>query len=391
MNKLLMVTTIPDTLCAFLLPFSQHFRAQGWLVDAMACGISASAECVEAFDRVWDVQWSRNPLDPRNLLVAPQIIQEVMQQQQYDIVHVHTPVAAFVTRYALRNLRKQLSAQVVYTAHGFHFYRDGKPLRNAAFLALEKLAANWTDRLVVMNREDEEAAKRYQLISSDRIHYMPGVGVDLQYYNPEAISQAEVERVRRELGLAPETQLLLSVAEFIPRKHPQDVLRAFARLGRSDVCLAFAGDGPLMAEVQELATQLGVQNQVRFLGFRKDIPTLMRAATATVLASEQEGLPRSVMESMCLEVPVIGASIRGIEDLLAEDCGLLVKVGDIAGFTKAIAWVLEHSQEARLMGQRGRKRMANYDLRQVIKLHEALYAKATFTEPVVTKASLAVK
>jgi len=109
MSKLLIVTTIPSTLNAFLLPFAHYFRAQGWRVDAMACGITANTECLQAFDRIWDIQWSRNPLNPINLAVAPGIIQEIVQQEKYDIVHVHTPVAAFVTRYALKNLRKQLN------------------------------------------------------------------------------------------------------------------------------------------------------------------------------------------------------------------------------------------------------------------------------------------
>ena len=111
MNKLLMVTTVPSTLRSFLLPFAAHFRAQGWQVDAMACGVSMSAECQQAFDRVWEVKWSRNPLDPRNLLAAPQVIREIVTREKYNIVHVHTPVAAFVTRFALKDLRAWLSQQ----------------------------------------------------------------------------------------------------------------------------------------------------------------------------------------------------------------------------------------------------------------------------------------
>jgi glycosyltransferase involved in cell wall biosynthesis len=376
MNSLLIITTIPDTLTSFLLPFAQQFRAQGWRVDAMACGISGCTESLQAFDRIWEIEWSRNPLDPRNLLVAPRRIQEVMQQGEYHIVHVHTPVAAFVTRYALKNWKKQPKPQVIYTAHGFHFHSGGKTLKNAVFTALEKLAGHWTDYLVVINREDEEAAKRQRLVPSERIRYMPGIGVDLQYYSPDTTPDVEVERVHQELGLTPETPLLLSVAEFIPRKRPQDVLRAFARLARPKACLAFAGDGPLMQEMKELASQLGVQNQVHFLGYRKDIPTLMRASVATVLASEQEGLPRSIMESLCLETPVIGTDIRGIRDLLAEGCGVLIQVGDVEALACAIAHILDHPQEARMMGKRGRECMSTYDLRHIIQLHETLYAEA---------------
>ncbi|MBA3920875.1 MAG: glycosyltransferase [Nostocaceae cyanobacterium] len=381
MNKILMVTTIPDTLSAFLLPFADHFRSQGWRVDALAQGISTNTECLQAFDRVWEVKWSRNPLDPRNLLIAPQVLTDLIKQERYDIVHVHTPVAAFVTRYALRNLPKQSKPQVIYTAHGFHFFRGEKPLKNAAFLSLEKIAGSWTDYLVVINQEDEKAVKQHWLVPPERMRYMPGIGVDRSRYSSHTTSEADVERVRQELEIAPETPLFLSVAEFIKRKRHQDILKAFARL-KHTACLAFAGEGPLMQQMQQLAIELGIEKQVRFLGYRQDIKVLLRASAASVLASSQEGLPRSVMESLCLETPAIGADIRGIRDLLTEDCGLLIKVGDVEGLVAAFNWILEHPQEARMMGMRGRERMATYDLQQVIKLHESLYAEAMLKKSV---------
>lgn len=386
-----MVSTIPDTLSAFLLPFAHYFRTQGWQVDAMASGISTDARCLQGFDHVWEVEWSRNPLDPRNLVVAPPVVRKVVERSDYDIVHVHTPVAAFVARYALKNLRMQAKPQLIYTAHGFHFYHGGKPFKNAVFITLEKLAGSWTDHLVVINCEDEEAAKRYRLVSPKRIHYMPGIGVDIKYYSRDATPEAEVERVRQELGLTPETALLLSVAELIPRKRHRDILRALARLARPNVHMAFAGTGPLLEELQQLASQLGMKNQVCFLGYRQDITTLVRASVATVLASEQEGLPRSVMESLCMETPVIGTSIRGIRDLLQEGCGLLVKVGDVEGLAGAIAYILDHPEKARMMGKRGQEYMATYDLHHVIKLHGNLYREAIEeTKNLTSKRKLAI-
>lgn len=376
MKKLLIVATIPDTLAAFLLPFARHFRAQGWRVDAMACGISACGECFEEFDRIWEVEWSRNPLNPQNLLSAPRQIQTAMDRGEYDIVHVHTPVAAFVTRYALRNYRKLDKTKVIYTAHGFHFHSGGTVLKNTAFLGLEKIAGNWTDYLVTINCEDEEAAKLHGLISPERVRYMPGIGVDLNYYSSDNTNQAGVEEVRRELGLPADTKLLLSVAEFIERKHPQDILRAFASIDPDDTCLAFAGEGDLLEDMQQLATQLRIKEKVRFLGHRHDIPTLMRAAFATILASSQEGLPRSVMESLSLETPVIGSDIRGTRDLISSDSGILFPVGDIEKLASAIKYLLNHPQSASRMGKQGRKRMASFDLRHIIELHETLYAEA---------------
>lgn len=376
MNKLLVVTAVPDALRAFLLPFGDHFRAKGWQVDAMARGISACAKCSTAFDRVWDIEFSRSPFNPRNLLVAPSQIQKIVVQEDYDIVHVHMAVAAFVTRYALKNLRGNQKPQIIYTSHGLNFYQGEIPVKNAIFLTLEKLAGQWTDYLVTMNREDEAAAKHYGLLPTERVRYMPGIGVDLEHYNLNTVSNADVLRVRQELGLAPNTPLFLSVAEFIPRKRHRDVLTAFAKVARPTAHLAFAGTGPLMQQMQQLAIALGVKERVHFLGFRQDIPTLIRASVATVLASDQEGLPRSIMESLCLEVPVIGTDIRGIRDLLQEDNGLLVQLGDVEQLAQAMAWILDDPAEAKAMGKRGRKLMAAYDLQHILNLHEALYAEA---------------
>ena len=230
MPKLLMVTTVPETLCAFLLPFAAHFRGRGWRVDALANGVSSVPACAEAFDQVWEVPWSRNPLQPGNFWTAPARVRQIVASEGYDIVHVHTPVASFVTRLALRSLRDAGNPRVIYTAHGFHFYQGGPRLRGALFRKLEQWAGRWTDRLVVINREDEQAALRYGIVPPDRLRYMPGIGVDTRHYSAAAVSGADVARVRQELGLAAADRLILMVAELIPRKRPADALNALARL-----------------------------------------------------------------------------------------------------------------------------------------------------------------
>jgi glycosyltransferase involved in cell wall biosynthesis len=374
--KLLVVTTIPTTLHDFLLPFAQHFRARGFRVDALAEGVSTVPRVVAAFDRVWEVAWSRNPLDLRNLQTAPRQVQSLVLREHYDLVHVHTPVAAFVTRYALRHLRRQGAVRVIYTAHGFHFYRGGPRLRGTVIRGLEKLAGRWTDYLVVINREDEQAARRYGLVPPDRVRYMPGIGVDMQYYGRDAVNESTVAAVRQELGLSPGDRLFLVIAELIPRKRHGDVLHAFARLGRPGTFLALAGNGPLDGSLRRLAATLRIADRVRFLGVRRDVPALVLASSATLLASAQEGLPRSIMESLSLGVPVIGSRIRGVADLLHGDCGLLVQCGDVAGLAGAMARILDHTGEAHAMGRRGRERMADYELRTILKLHEALYDEA---------------
>ena len=368
--KLLIVTTIPITIRSFLLPFINHFRNLGWQVDGMAQEISQDSDCVAACDRIWDIQWSRNVLDPRNLLSGVKRVKEVVQQGDYDLVHVHTPIAAFVTRYALKNLTKP---KIVYTAHGFHFYRGGNALKNAIFFNLEKLAGNWTDYLVTINHEDEAAAKQHHFLPTEKIYYTRGIGVDTHRYTSSQVSEEDVLQVRQELKLDASDILMLCIAEFTPRKRHQDLLNALAKLNNSQVHLALAGSGPLMAKIEQLAAELNIDQQVHFLGFRQDIPTLIQAASAVLLVSQQEGLPRSIMEAMCLNTPVIGSNIRGTQDLLEDGCGLLVELGDTDGLAEAMAQVVNEPETAEKIAQKAKEKMVDYDIQQILEKYTQIF------------------
>ena len=361
---------------AFLLPIAQYLRSQGWLVDAVAAEIKACTACQSSYNCVHEIDWTRNPLNLRNLTRASAQIRKIIEQGGYDLVHVHTPVAAFVTRYALRNLRRTGKPKIIYTAHGFHFHRNGRPLSNAIFLGLEKLAGRWTDYLVVINREDEAAAKRYRIVPLERVRYMPGIGIDLSQYSAERVSKEDIEQVRQELRLKDSQKLFLMVAAFDPGKRHKDALQALSLLNDARAVLAFAGEGPLRSQIEELARNAGMLEQVRFLGFRKDIPTLIRASLATILTSEREGLPRAVMESMALGTPVIGADARGTRDLLESGAGIIVPVGDTVALAGAMRHFLENPEEALRMGERGLEAVRAYDLTKILHLHVELYNEA---------------
>jgi glycosyltransferase involved in cell wall biosynthesis len=376
MPKLLVVTTVPITIRSFLLPFIKHFQSLGWQVDGMAQGISKDRDCLETCDRIYDIQWSRNVFDPRNLLAGVSQVKQVVAQENYDLVHVHTPIAAFVTRYALKDVKKTRKTKIVYTAHGFHFYRGGDAVKNAIFLSLEKLAGGWTDYLITINQEDETVAKKYHFLPSSRIYYTRGIGVDTDYYASGKVAPEKLLEVRQHLNLSDSDTLLLSIAEFTPRKRHQDLLNALAKVANPQVHLALAGEGPIKPKMEELAQQLGIAKQVHFLGYRHDIPTLIQAANAVLLVSQQEGLPRSIMEAMCLNTPVIGSNIRGTKDLLADGCGLLIDLGDINALAQAISQVVEDPDSLTLMAKKAQTKIASYDLKKIIQKYADIYQLA---------------
>ncbi len=377
MPSLLIVTTVPASI-PFFLPYADHFRRAGWRVDALT-GTLDGFEWRDRFDAVHAVEWSRDPLALGRVARAVRRVREIVDTARYDLVHVHTPVASFVTRFALRRRDPVRGPRVVYTAHGFHFHPGGAPARNAVFLALEKLASRWTDWLVVMNREDEAAARRWRFLPERRIRHMPGIGVDLRHYAPERVPAAAARRVREELGLG-DAPAVLMVAEFVARKRHADLLHAFAALSREGPLarahLLLAGEGPLREKARQEAGALGVGGRTHFLGFRPDVPALMRAADVVVLPSAQEGLPRCVLEAMALGVPVVGTRIRGTAELLEDGAGALVELGDVPGLASAIRGLLLDPAAAAELVRRGRERAGRYDERAVIRLHEQLYAEA---------------
>ncbi len=340
-EKFLIVTTIPDTLEAFLLPHARELKTNGWQVDCLANGAAENEKCQATFDHCYNITWSRSPFSIHNFIESPRIIRSLVQEEGYDVVHVHTPVASFITRFALRQLRKKTGTSVVYTAHGFHFYKGGNFIKNALFLFLEKLAAPWTDQLEVINEEDYQAAIRYLLPRKQVLFKKDGVGLDHSYYNAEAVTRVSIQKIRKDIGLGNSGILFTMIAEFNKGKRHADLIRAFAMLEDRRAHLVFLGKGRLMGQCKKLCEELGIAARVHFMGHVADVRPYILASCATVLPSEREGLPRSVMESLALGVPVIGADTRGIRDLISRGNGWIVPVGEVRELARAMKNVLD--------------------------------------------------
>lgn len=372
-KRLLQVTTIPDTLEAFMLPLVARFRELGWAVDGAAARASANAACVRAFDELFDVRFSRNPLHPSNL-AALRDLRRVLRQGSYDLVHVHTPVAAFLTRYVAR--REAPSAAVVYTAHGFHFYEGGNPALNTVFAAAERRAGRWTDALVVLNGDDLTAASKHEIVPDEVVTLVPGVGFDIDGFRAAARGAPPERELRASIGVGPSERVLLMVAEFTPNKRQADAVAALSLMRETNARLVFVGVGDERDRVERAAAEVGVADRVTFLGYRRDVPQLLTVADALLLLSKREGLPRSVMEAMALGVPVVGTDIRGVRDLLGEGAGVLVPVGQPRFVAEAIDGLLADAKAAEGITAAARERVERYGLASILGSYEVVYERA---------------
>lgn len=379
--RLLFVATVAVTVRHFLRPYAEHFRARGWRVEAAANGLVGDQASAAAFDAVHDLPLSRSVRDVGGLVRGWRAVGTAIRAARPDIVHVHTPIASFLVRLAVHRMPDGERPLVVYTAHGFHFHAAGRWLTNAVFLLAERVAGRWTDRLVVINDEDEQAARRHRLVPPGDLVHMPGIGLDTTAYAPGRVDPAAVARYRRDLGLGDVDPYFVVVGEFSRNKRQADAIEALARLDHREAVLVLVGSGPGRPALEALARERDVADRVRFTGLIADVPAVLAAAVALVATSKREGLSRSVMEALALEVPVIASTARGNAELVGED-GRVFTTGDVEALVRWMDWFLDHRAEAAAMGRSGRRRMVEqYDLAALFRRHERLYDELLAERP----------
>lgn len=367
MKKVLFVATVVQLhIERFHIPYLKWFHDQGWQVDVAARNdYEDPKDCKIPFcDHFYDLPFERSPFRQENLWALKEL-KKLLAREHYDIIHCHTPMGGVVARLAARKSREK-GTKVLYTAHGFHFYRGAPMLNWLLYYPVERLLARWTDVIVTMNREDERRAERF---SCSRSVYIPGVGVDISRF-AQGLSR---EEARTRLGLGREEPFILSVGELIPRKNYGVALEAVARLGRKDVQFWIAGTGASEGELRAQIDRLGLREQVKLLGFRSDIPDLLHAADVFFFPSRQEGLPVALMEAMASGLPIVCSRIRGNTDLIDEGKGgYLAAPGDAEGFSRALESILDGADTAEMRAY-NRQKIQLFSREAVMEQMAALY------------------
>ena len=314
-KKILFVATVVKThIMQFHIPYLKMLKELGWETAVAAKNdYENPQDCVIPYcDHYYPISFGRSPVASENR-EAYQHLKTLIDEEHFDVVHCHTPVAAVLTRLAARDARKK-GCKVVYTAHGYHFFK-GAPLVNwLLFFPAEWLCSFYTDVLININREDYAFSRKH--MHAKRLLYIPGVGVDLtRFQNRNANRSA----VRASLGLDDTDFVLLSVAEMTKNKNHKMMLQALAQLRDPRIHLICAGRGQELENNKALCKSLGLEGSVRFLGYRSDVPDLYGASDAFLFVSFREGLSLSLMEAMSAGLPSIVTPIRGNTDLIENE------------------------------------------------------------------------
>ena len=333
MKKILYVTTVSSTINAFLVPHIKHLINQGYTVD-IATNITdkVNQDLIDMGVRVFEVDFQRTPVSPKNSRAYKQI-KEIHKKEKYDIVHVHTPVASFVTRYALR---KEKSLKIVYTCHGFHFYKGGSIINWLLFYPIEKIAAKWTDSLITINSEDFEIARNFKLRNNGQVSKMNGVGIEKEKYEIENFDKSEY---RKKLGLSDEDFVILVLSELNKNKNHIQLIKAMNLLKDKypNIKAIFAGVGPLEDEIKNEIKEYRLDDKISLLGWRNDVKELINLCDLVGLFSKREGLGKCLLEAMICGKCVIATNSRGPRELIENNKnGFLFDIGDIESTRKSI-------------------------------------------------------
>lgn len=304
MKKILFISNTAN-FSKFNRPFMRWFKAQGWQVDYCSPGEENVLDC----DKQFSISIARSPFSLRNFKALKEL-KQILNKNEYDILHCHTPMGAVIGRLAAKKLWKRGKIKVIYTAHGFHFYK-GAPLLNwFLYYPMEKWLSQYEDTLVTINNEDFERTKSW-----GRTYKIDGVGVNLSRFH--SVPLEEKEQLRKELGYSTDDFIITIVAELNKNKNQIMLVRNLLELQDKILSLKVLLIGKeSLPIVRNYVEQNKLDNSVQFLGYRNDVDKLTMISDIAFSASLREGLPVNIIEAMACGIPVVCSNNRGHRSLI---------------------------------------------------------------------------
>ncbi len=437
-KKALMTASVASMIDLFNMDNIHLLQSLGYQVEVaanFAFGSITSQERVDAFRgeleaagiRTYHVPIPRSISDIKDIISSYRAMKRLCEEGGYTLMHTQSPIGGVVARMAAAKQRKA-GMKVIYTAHGFHFFRGAPKANWLLFYPIEKFFSRVTDVLITINQEDFARAGKFH---AGKTVCVPGIGIDLDkfagagretpgdseamqkdpdgsYKKLEAMqkdpdgsykkletmqkdpggshkrsqalpdgagfSSQELQALRDEFGFLAEDYVLLSLGQLSHRKNQETVIRAVARLADKQIKYLIVGAGELEAHDRKLIRELQIEDRVILAGYRGDVPALMHMADCFVFPSKQEGLPVALMEAMASGIPVICSKIRGNTDLIADrEQGILVEPEDGEGFAKAIVEMKNDPAFARRCAMQAKTKVKDFGRETVQGMMREIY------------------
>jgi glycosyltransferase involved in cell wall biosynthesis len=347
---------------------------------SLAVGVAASdaASVHDARRRgvtLHDVPGLGREVGPRDVAALVRLWR-LIRAQEPAIVHTHTSKAGFIGRLAAHLAGVPA---VIHQPHGHIFYGYYGPRRTAFYVALERLAARWTDRIVTLTERgiDEHLAR--------------GIGERAQYRAvPSGVPTAELRAAaptrgvaRARLRLPDDAFVVVGLGRFVPVKGFDVLVAALPTLAAAvpSTCVLLVGDGPERPALEAQAGRLGVRDRLRFTGVTPDIGVCLAAADVLAAPSRNEGMGRALVEGMALGLPVVGSEVGGIPAVIADgETGRLVPPGDAAALAEVLGELGRDAALCAKLGAAAAARAEAFSSRVAHAAMRAIYDELVFAK-----------
>jgi glycosyltransferase EpsD len=366
-KKVLFVATIDGHILSFHLPYLKWFQENGYQTFVAANGNEDIPYC----DVKINLCIQRSPFSLQNIR-AYRELKPLIGKNNFRLIHGHTPVGGVLTRLSGRKFRKN-GLTVLYTAHGFHFYRGGSKLSWMIFYPIEKYLSKITDGLITINTEDFEIAKNK--FHARRTFLFGGVGYDeTRFFIRNPMDRNDY---RQQMGYSQNEILLIYVAELSKRKNQGLLLNVLKKLREQhlNVRLLLVGGDALNGAYQTMAKELDLEDAVDFLGLRNDVDRLIPMCDIVVASALNEGQGINILEAMACGVPVVATTTKGHRDLIENgEGGFLIPWKNIqSGFVEKIRELISDKELYKKIEAGGLKTAERYtkqrSLEQMIEIY----------------------
>lgn len=336
MKKVLFVATVGDKhINTFHIPYLKLLKKEGYQIHVSAKNdLEPKQIHIEFCDRFFDTPYNRNPFSLQNL-VAYRALINILNNNDYDFIHTHTPISSAIVR-LIKMRKKYQKIKIIYTAHGFHFYKGSSMLSWLLYYPLEKILSIFTDVLITINKQDYNLAKNHNF-KSDKIIKTNGIGVNLSKFSP--ITYEEKKQLRKKLNINNEDFILIYPAELNSNKNQKVLIEAIEILSEkySNIKLILLGTGDNEKIYKNMAINKKIEDKIIFTGFVHNVSEYLNASDILVASSKREGLPLNLIEAMACGLPVIASKNRGHDELIKNNYnGLLLDTITSNNFAEGI-------------------------------------------------------
>lgn len=334
----------------------------GWkLYQGINRTFADKLECLDFDITYYDQHIYRNIFDIKsNWIAYKNLCKFLNEHPDIEIIHCNTPIGGVIGRICGHKFKKK----VIYTAHGFHFYKGAPLVNRTVFKWVEMVLAHYTDLLITINHEDYEAANKFRMKKGGKVCFIPGVGIDLSSFKIPELEQRNEKRA--ELGLKEDDIALISMGDLVARKNYEFALDVIAEADNTKLHYFVCGDGPEQEALLAKAANLGIEKQVHFLGRRNDVKDLLYGSDIFLFTTLQEGLPRSAMEAMAAGLPCLMADVRGNRDLMKDGIGgFLCKLDDKKTWVERLRLLADDQRLRTDLGLQNIEQIKSFDITNI--------------------------